>query len=283
MVTDRVLSWLLGTGRLFERPWPLLLSCVGASLPRAVVGRRRGLNSPAAPLARSAVARSSMLPTRSASPPPPPTKESPPLRPLDLGWSSFSHSPKPTSPPLSSPRPLLRTVRSDAEVPLLELDRAPPPAKTAASGGGGVAIHLRAVMYGVINAVVVTPVMIGFAAIIFRDQAFHQDPAVYATLVKLVVFSSTVHQAAFTAFSSLPFAVGQVQDAGLIFLSKIAADLAQAMRDDDQEAMLATVLVTLALSTASLGVALILTGWLQLATFVQYLPLPVVGGCVAPA
>ena len=33
-------------------------------------------------------------------------------------------------------------------------------------------------MYGVINAVVCAPVMIGFAAIIFRHPAFHADPAV---------------------------------------------------------------------------------------------------------
>ena len=39
--------------------------------------------------------------------------------------------------------------------------------------------HLKAAMYGVINAVVCAPVMIGFAAIIFRHPAFHADPAVY--------------------------------------------------------------------------------------------------------
>ena len=73
----------------------------------------------------------------------------------------------------------------------------------------------------------------------------------------------------------------QVQDAGLIFLSKIASDIAEAMRHEPPEAMLATVLVTLSLSTALLGLALIITGKLQLAALVQYLPLPVVGGYLA--
>jgi hypothetical protein len=45
------------------------------------------------------------------------------------------------------------------------------------------AAHLKAAMYGVINAVVCAPVMIGFAAIIFRHPAFHADPAVYPALV----------------------------------------------------------------------------------------------------
>ena len=141
--------------------------------------------------------------------------------------------------------------------------------------------HLKAAMYGVINAVVCAPVMIGFAAIIFRHPAFHADPAVYPALVKLVLFSSMVHQAAFSGFSSLPFAIGQVQDAGLIFLSKMASDLADATADDSQQVRMATVLVALSLSTMLLGLALMLTGRLRLAVLVQYLPLPVVGGYLA--
>ncbi len=78
--------------------------------------------------------------------------------------------------------------------------------------------------------------------------------------VKLVLFSSAVHQTAFTASSSLPFAIGQVQDAGLIFLSKMAGDVADAMADEPHEAMVATTLATLSIATALLGAALILTG-----------------------
>ena len=143
------------------------------------------------------------------------------------------------------------------------------------------ATHGKAAVYGLINAVVVAPVMIGFAAIIFRHPAFHADAQMYSRLVKLVIFSSTVHQIAFSASSSLDFAIGQVQDAGLIFLSKMSGDIAEAMKDDHPDAMVATTLVGLSLSTALLGVALIITGKLQLAMLVQYLPLPVVGGYLA--
>ena len=136
-------------------------------------------------------------------------------------------------------------------------------------------------MYGVINAVVVAPVMIGFAAIIFRHPAFHEDPTVYPALVKLVLFSSMVHQCAFSACSTLPFSIGQVQDAGLIFLSKMAGDIAEATADDSQQVRMATVLVSLSGSTLLLGLALMLTGRLRLAVLVQYLPLPVVGGYLA--
>ena len=170
--------------------------------------------------------------------------------------------------------PLL--ARGDQEAGAASGAQPPPPSDDTAYTA-----HLKAAMYGVINAVVCAPVMIGFAAIIFRHPAFHADPAVYPALVKLVLFSSMVHQAAFSGFSSLPFAIGQVQDAGLIFLSKMASDLADATADDSQQVRMATVLVALSLSTMLLGLALMLTGRLRLAVLVQYLPLPVVGGYLA--
>ena len=211
----------------------------------------------------------------------------------------------------SSPRPAERLKRaSELEVPLLSLDsqstqqgsarakvspaegdkgkgststlapsQVAPSTKKQEAGAPAEAAPwyqstIRSVLYGVINTVVVAPVMIGFAAIIFRHKAFHTDPSVYARLVKLCLFSSAVHQSAFTATSSLPFAIGQVQDAGLIFLSKMASDIADAMKDDPPEHMLATVLVTLSTSTALLGLALILTGHCTLQPPTYRLPLP---------
>ena len=71
--------------------------------------------------------------------------------------------------------------------------------------------------------------MISFASIIFRHPTFHRDAATYARLVKLVLFSSAVHQTVFVTTSSLVFAVGQVQDAGLIFLSSMANQVVEAL------------------------------------------------------
>ena len=143
--------------------------------------------------------------------------------------------------------------------------------------------HLKAAIYGLINGVVVSPVEIGFAAIIFRNPLFHKSADVYSQLVRLVLFSSAVHQTMFSLFSSLPFAIGQVQDAGLIFLSKMADDTVKQMQATgaEDDAIIATTLVMLSLATTTLGVALIITGRLRLAALVQYLPLPVVGGYLA--
>ena len=89
----------------------------------------------------------------------------------------------------------------------------------------------------------------------------------------------------------MPFAVGQVQDAGLIFLSSMATTVVHSLTcqggdgggaatggggalPDDQipgcvsaspESVLATVLLTLCTSTFGLGIAVWVVGWLKLA------------------
>ena len=136
------------------------------------------------------------------------------------------------------------------------------------------------VLYGGINATVVLPVVMSFARIIYRDTFFGPYTPV---LVKLTMFSSMVHQLSFSALSSLPFAIGQVQDAGLIFLSSIATRIVRHCQQHSasDEAILATVTIGLGIGTALLGIGLILVGKLRLAQHVQKLPTCVVGGYLA--
>jgi sulfate permease, SulP family len=135
--------------------------------------------------------------------------------------------------------------------------------------------YVKGVAFGLINGIMVTPVMISFCTIIFRDAVY--EPYL-PSLVKLVLFSSAMHQLSFTVFSSLPFAVGQVQDAGLIFLSAMTSSVAVLCTEDT---LLPTALFVLSIGTALLGVMLIVIGKLRLASVVQYLPMPVVGGYLA--
>ncbi|CEG37450.1 sulfate permease family [Plasmopara halstedii] len=138
---------------------------------------------------------------------------------------------------------------------------------------------VNAVIYGVINSILTIPCMYGYAAIIFS----HPDFASFMpALSKLVMFSSVVHQVMFTLLSSLPFAIGQVQDAGLIFLSAIATSICKSLGEDVAlEAKVTTTIVSIGLATASLGVVLVLLGKFKLAGLVSYLPMPVVGGYLA--
>lgn len=73
---------------------------------------------------------------------------------------------------------------------------------------------------------------------------------------------------------------GQVQDVGLIFISAMATDVvARCMAAGAAPAAtLATTLVTLTLATGVVGALIVAVGALKLASLVQFVPLPVVGG-----
>ncbi|KAJ8575874.1 hypothetical protein ON010_g3337 [Phytophthora cinnamomi] len=121
--------------------------------------------------------------------------------------------------------------------------------------------------------------MIGFATIIFSHPEFADA---LPMLTKLVFASSMVHQLVITSLSPLPFAIGQVQDTGMIFLASMAASIMTELGPTvPLVERIATVLVHLSISTMLVGVGLILTGKARLASLVQYLPTPVIGGYLA--
>lgn len=121
-------------------------------------------------------------------------------------------------------------------------------------------------VYAVINVIIGIPSLYGYAAVIFNHEVFtpHMN-----TLSKLVIFSSLIHQLVFTSCSSLStFAIGTVQDAGLIFLSSMANRIANTILDRDngtEDEVISTVLVLLSLGTATLGLVLIAMGHFRLA------------------
>lgn len=145
---------------------------------------------------------------------------------------------------------------------------------------GGANSFWISLLYGMINATIVLPVVMSFGNIIYRDDAFLPYMPV---LIKLTLVSGMVHQLCFSTLSTLTFAVGSVQDAGLIFLSSMAADMVRhcQARGYDDDALLATVTVGLAVATPLLGVGLVLIGRMGLAGYVQMLPTCVVAGYLA--
>lgn len=155
----------------------------------------------------------------------------------------------------------------------------PPPSPAYENIATGNPIWIS-VMYGMINATIVLPVLMSFGSIIYQNEAY--QPYINQ-LIKLTIVSGMVHQLCFSTFSSLPFAVGQVQDAGLIFLSSMATDMVNYGRshDYDDAALLATATVGLGICTAVLGIGLIVVGKLKLAQYVQQLPTCVIGGYLA--
>ena len=139
---------------------------------------------------------------------------------------------------------------------------------------------ILSLLYGLVNTSIILPVLMSFGSIIYHDEFFRPYLSV---LMKLTVVSGAIHQITFSTVSSLPFAVGQVQDAGLIFLSSMARDLVSRLKEKgvDDMSILATVTIGLSLYTAVLGCALILVGKFRLASYCQLLPPSVVGGYLA--
>lgn len=135
-------------------------------------------------------------------------------------------------------------------------------------------------VYALINVIIAVPGLYGYASVIFNHPAFQPQ---MASLSKLVVFSSLVHQLGFSMFSSLNFAIGTVQDAGLIFLSVMSNSIAESILDEGGtiEEVVSTTLVILPLGTAALGLVLILLGKFRMLDIVSYLPMPVIGGYLA--
>jgi SulP family sulfate permease len=129
-------------------------------------------------------------------------------------------------------------------------------------------------IYAVINVIIAVPGLYGYSSVIFNNPAFQPH---MAALSKLVIFSSFVHQLAFAMFSTLDFAIGTVQDAGLIFLSAMANTIANTIQDNGGtvDEIVSTTLVILPLGTASLGLVLIVLGKFKLLDIVSYLPMPV--------
>ncbi|GLC59516.1 hypothetical protein PLESTB_001495700 [Pleodorina starrii] len=157
------------------------------------------------------------------------------------------------------------------------------PGAASAGSAGALPEHIRrrsslfnAIVFGVINAVVSMPTLIAYAAIVFKSPMYlpYLD-----SLCRFFFFSSGIHQLVFVGLSSLPFAIGQVQDVGLIFLSAMASDIALRVTGPDAAAVaLGSSLLAMTLSTFIVGLLTVVVARLKLADLVSYVPLPVVGG-----
>jgi len=112
---------------------------------------------------------------------------------------------------------------SDIASPFFTLDSAKvgrrPRNDANAKVQGSASTVLRTIAFGLVNALVMLPTNVAFASIIYKDSFFSDIQHNFLPqAIKLTFLSSAIHQICFLVFSSLPFAVGQVQDAGLIFM-----------------------------------------------------------------
>jgi len=134
-----------------------------------------------------------------------------------------------------------------------------------------------ALIYGAVNYIVCVPTLVSYCKIVFKEPEFSEY---FPLIVKLYYLSSALHQLAFCLRSSLEFAVGQVQDVGLIFLSVMVRNIVVWGKEEDvgNDSIVATSLWLCSIATLITGVCVILEGKFKLSEYVQMIPLPVVGG-----
>ena len=84
----------------------------------------------------------------------------------------------------------------------------------------------RGLLYGVINFIVMVPTLVSYAGIVLRAPLYKQYPYLMPRFISLMYLSSACQQIVFSLLSPLTFAIGQVQDVGLILISAIATDVA---------------------------------------------------------
>ncbi|KAJ9523513.1 hypothetical protein QJQ45_007217 [Haematococcus lacustris] len=125
-------------------------------------------------------------------------------------------------------------------------------------GQGGV---LKALVIGFINVTVGLPSLIALAAIVFKAPVY---AAYLGALCKFLFLAAGVHQLVFVLLSSQPFAIGQVQDVGLIFLSAMASSVAVigAELGLTPEVMVATSLITISVSCSITGMLMMVAALL---------------------
>jgi len=198
-------------------------------------------------------------------------------------------------PPLPPPSPALAAAAAAAAAPAREGDlEAPPvpasPRAPAAGAGAGAGASpppsppppphraALALALGSVNGLVGLPTMVAFAAIVYKDRLFTPD---LGALARLAFLASGLQQAVFSLRSRLPYAVGQVQDVGLILLSSMASDVAARCRADPgvgRDAAVAAAVWAAAVATLAVGAAVTAIGHWQLASYSAGVPLSVVGG-----
>lgn len=130
-----------------------------------------------------------------------------------------------------------------------------------------------AAVFGLINAIAGIPALIAFASIVFQHEIYRPF---LESFCRLFFLSSALHQMVFNVYSTLPFAMGQVQDVGVVFLKAIASSIAGDVHN--VKSAVSTSLVCMTLSTLFVGMCVMLVAKKRWAGFVNYIPLPVIAG-----
>lgn len=138
-------------------------------------------------------------------------------------------------------------------------------------------ILLPSLTAGVIVAISTISSEISLAALIFSGDLSQFLPGG----IGLMLFGAFAIGIAVAITTSVPGMVGLPQDTPAAILALVAAGIAASMRGSDPQALYATVVAAIALTSLLTAVFFLLLGWFKASGFVRYIPYPVVGGFLA--
>ncbi len=138
-------------------------------------------------------------------------------------------------------------------------------------------VLLPSLTAGLIATIVTISIEISLAALIFSGDL---RPFLGAG-IGLMLFGGFVMGIVVSLMTSLPGIVGFPQDTPAAILALIAAGIGAALKLAQPEAIYATVLAAIALTSLLMAVVFVLLGFFKASGFVRYIPYPVVGGFLA--
>lgn len=133
------------------------------------------------------------------------------------------------------------------------------------------------IIVGMLAGVMVLGMEISLAAYIFSGDL----TPFLAYGIGVMLFGALVLGVVVALVTSLPGAVAVPQDTPAAILAVIGAGIALQMKSSPPQAMFATFLAAIALTSLLMAVILLLIGHFRLGGFVRYIPYPVVGGFLA--
>lgn len=130
---------------------------------------------------------------------------------------------------------------------------------------------------GLVDGVIVLPLVISFAILIFSGELSN-----FATTgIGWVLFGGLIMQVVIGLTSSTPGVIGGPQDSPSAILGLAATLIVASMKDAPAEAKFITVVTTIILTSIISGLFFVFIGGFKLSRFVRFIPYPVVGGFVA--
>jgi len=138
-------------------------------------------------------------------------------------------------------------------------------------------ILLPSLTAGLIAAIVTISMEISLAALIFSGDLSQ----FLAGGIGLMLFGAFVMGIVVALITSLPGTISVPQDTPAAILGLVGAAIAVSMKGAEPNAIYATVLAAISLTSILSAVFFILLGWFKASGFVRYVPYPVVGGFLA--